>query len=115
MVTTAPAEVIIHLKRPHPAQLAFFASPAPRRALKCGRRSGKTTGLGILAVQDFIRGERVLYHSPTSEQILRFWHEVTAALADPIRQGIFRKNETLHLIELPGTEQCIRAKTAWEP
>ena len=57
----------------------------------------------------------MLYHSPTSEQILRFWHEVTAALAEPIRRGVYRKNETLHMIELPGTEQCIRAKTAWEP
>jgi Terminase RNaseH-like domain len=110
-----PSEVTIRLKRPHPAQARFLASTAQRRALKCGRRSGKTTGLGILAVQEFLRGERVLYHSPTSEQILKFWAEVTAALSDPIRHGIFRKNETLHLIELPGTEQCIRAKTAWEP
>ena len=35
------------------------------------------------------------------------------ALAEPIDAGIFRKNETLHIIELPGTEQRIRAKTAW--
>lgn len=111
----SPATCTVRLKCPHPAQAAFLASSAPRRALKCGRRSGKTTGLGILAVQDFLRGERVLYHSPTSEQILRFWHEVTAALAEPIRHRLFRKNETLHMIELPGTEQCIRAKTAWEP
>lgn len=105
----------VRLKSPHPAQERFLASPAPRRALKCGRRSGKTTGLGILAVQAFVEGHRVLYHSPTSEQILRFWHEVSAALAEPIQQGVFRKNETLHLIERPGTEQCIRAKTAWDP
>lgn len=111
----AARECIIRLKHPHAAQLRFLRSTARRRALKCGRRSGKTTGLAILAVEQFLQGERVLYHSPTSEQILKFWSEVTAALSEPIRAGIFRKNETLHMIELPGTEQCIRAKTAWEP
>jgi hypothetical protein len=44
---------------------------------------------------------------------LRFWSEVTLALGEPIDAGVFRKNETLHLIELPGTEQRIRAKTAY--
>jgi phage terminase large subunit-like protein len=35
------------------------------------------------------------------------------ALAEPIDAGVFHKNETLHIIERPGTEQRIRAKTAW--
>jgi Terminase RNaseH-like domain len=69
--------------------------------------------LAIYAVQEFLQGARVLYAVPTGDQALRFWHEVTMALAEPIDAGIFRKNETLHIIELPGTEQRIRAKTAW--
>jgi len=38
---------------------------------------------------------------------------VSKALADPIQRGVFVKNETLHTIERSGTEQRIRAKTAW--
>ena len=109
----APRECIIKLKRPHAQQLRFINSPSPRRIIRAGRRSGKTTGLAIYAVEQFLRGARVLYAVPTSEQVSRFWAEVSRALAEPIDAGIFHKNETLHIIELPGTEQRIRAKTAW--
>ena len=106
----------------HPPQIpapaaAPFLSPA-RRSVKLsglGRRGGKTTGLAILAVQQFLLGHRILYAVPTQEQVQRFWHEVTMALAAPITMGLFAKNETLHTIERPRTEQRIRAKTAWSP
>lgn len=55
----------------------------------------------------------MLYAAPTSEQIDRFWTTVTVALHDAIKRGVFYKNETEHVIELLGTEQRIRAKTAW--
>jgi len=106
-------ECLIHLKEPHPEQLRFLRSPAPRRVIRAGRRGGKTTGLAIYAVEEFLAGHRVLYAVPTAEQVTRFWFEVTNALAEPIAVGIFRKNETSHIIDLPGTEQRIRAKTAW--
>jgi len=64
-------------------------------------------------VQSFLAGRRVLYATPTSDQIQRFWFEVTNALDEPIRAGLFKKNETEHSIVLPGTEQRIRAKTAF--
>jgi hypothetical protein len=64
-------------------------------------------------VEEFLKGERVLYAVPTSDQFMRFWQEVTMALAEPLDAGVFKKNETLHLIERPGTEQRIRAKTAY--
>ena len=105
--------VTIRLKCPHAEQLRFLRSTAPRRVIRAGRRGGKTTGLAIFAVEEFLKGERVLYAVPTAEQVMRFWHEVSLALAEPIEAGLFRKNETLHIIELPGTEQRIRAKTAW--
>ncbi len=69
--------------------------------------------MAIYAVQQFLQGRRVLYATPTQEQIDRFWFEVTGALAAPIEAGLYYKNETRHVIELPGTEQRIRAKTAW--
>ena len=107
------SECVIRLKRPHDEQLRFLRSSSPRRVIRAGRRGGKTTGLAIFAVEEFLKGERILYGVPTAEQVMRFWHETTLALAEPIDAGVFKKNETLHIIELPGTEQRIRAKTAW--
>ena len=108
-----PRVYTVHLKRPHAAQAAFIGSRAKRKVVRAGRRGGKTTGCSILAVEAFLKGRRVLYATPTSEQIDRFWHEVKMALAEPIDGGVFYKNETTHLIEVPGKEARIRAKTAW--
>ena len=88
-------------------------SKAKRKIVRAGRRSGKTTGAADEATEEFLDGGRVLYATPTADQLNRFWHEVKLALAEPIDAGIFYKNETEHIIELPGTEQRIRAKTAW--
>jgi hypothetical protein len=112
-VAAAERGCLIRLKQPHAQQLRFLRSQAPRRVIRAGRRSGKTTGLAILAVEAFLAGHRVLYAVPVQEQIQRFWSEVTNALAEPLTAGIFRKNETWHSIELPRTEQRLRAKTAF--
>jgi hypothetical protein len=66
----------------------FFASPFP---------AGGTNAQSLL----------------TTEQIAQLWKEVKTALAGPIDAGIFSKNETEHVIERPGTDQSIKAKTAW--
>ena len=78
-----------------------------------GRRGGKTVGAAIMAVRAFLAGLRVLYAAPTGDQLDRFWHEVKNALENAIEAGVFYKNETRHIIERVGTEQRIRAKTAW--
>jgi hypothetical protein len=103
----------IHLPTPHGKQRAFISSPAKRKVIRAGRRGGKTVGVGIFAVEKFLEGNRILYAVPTSEQVDRFWTTITRALYEPIKAGIFKKNETEHIIELSGTEQRIRAKTAW--
>lgn len=72
-----------------------------------------TVGIAIGAVLWFLQKKRVLYTAPTSEQIARFWFTVTKALEDPIDRGVLYKNESLNLIKVPGTENQIRAKTAW--
>jgi len=77
------------------------------------RRGGKTEGVAIRNVEKFLSGKRVLYAAPTSDQLGRWWTVVTRALAEPLAAKIFRKNETEHLIELVGTEQRLRGKTAW--
>ena len=106
-------ELEVNLLEPTPKQKAFILSVAKRKVIRAGRRGGKTTGIAIYAVEKLLQGRRVLYGAPTTEQITRFWKCVTDSLADPIEAGLFRKNETEHVIELPGTEQRIRAKTAW--
>ncbi len=103
----------IRLPEPHPRQVEFIDSRAKRKIVRAGRRGGKTVGLGILSVERFLEGRRVLYATPTAEQIGQYWTTVTVALHDPIEAGIFYKNETEHVIELLGTGQRIHAKTAW--
>lgn len=110
---TQNLEFDIHLQTPHPRQREFIYSPAKRKIIRAGRRGGKTVGMAIHAVYSFLDGRRVLYAAPTSEQIGRFWTTITRALDQPIKAGIFRQNVTEHIVELPGTEQRIRAKTAW--
>jgi len=108
-----PDEYTVHLRRPHGKQMGFIESPAKRKIIRAGRRSGKTTGIGIFAAQKFMEHRRVLYATPTADQLGKFWFEVTRTFMEPIAAGKLYKNETEHVIELPGTEERIRAKTAW--
>jgi hypothetical protein len=105
--------VTVRLPFPHPKQARFVDSTAKRIVVRAGRRGGKTVGVGVRAVKRFLAGRRQLYAAPTAEQISRFWVTVCRALQEPIEAGVFRKNESDHTIELVGTEQRIKAKTAW--
>lgn len=106
-------EYTVTIPRPHKTQQQFIDSLAKRKVVRAGRRGGKTVGVSILAVKSFLAGQRVLYATPTQEQVDRFWETCKRCLHDPVEANIYYKNETRHLIELPGTEQRIRAKTAW--
>lgn len=106
-------QIEINLRRPHPKQRAFIYSPAKRKIIRAGRRSGKTTGVATLALEAFMAGRRVLYAVPTDEQVERFWFECKRGLKAAIEAGYIYKNETRHVLERPGTENRIRAKTAW--
>src|ERR1041384_3652842 len=107
------AELTVRLPDPHPRQKTFIDSEAKRKVIRAGRRGGKTVGMAVMAVQKFLAGKRVLYAAPTVDQLHSFWFEVTKALVDPVDAGVFYKNETDHVIELRGTKQRIRAKTAY--
>jgi hypothetical protein len=113
MLSTKTKEIDVILPKPHGKQLEFLRSKAKRRIIRAGRRGGKTYGSSIYAVEQFLKGKRVLYAAPTQEQLDRFWHLVCESLRGAIEAGVFYKNETKHIIELSGTEQRIRAKTAW--
>jgi len=106
-------ELVVAIPEPHPSQLEFIRSSVKRKIIRAGRRSGKTVGVAILALEQFLKGRRVLYAAPVQDQVNRFWYEVTRALAEPIDSQVLYKNETEHLIEVPRTLQAIRAKTAW--
>lgn len=106
-------EVTICLPRPHPKQREFLRHPAKRKVVRAGRRGGKTVGMAIKALEVFLAGKRVLYAAPTADQINTFWRHVKNALQPAIDAGIYYKNETERVIELAGTEQRIKAKTAW--
>ncbi len=106
-------EELLRVRIPHDMQKRFILSRAKRKIVRAGRRGGKTTGAGILAVQGFQQGHRVLYGVPTQDQVERFWFEVTEALRGAIDAGRYHKNEVNHSIELLGTRQRIRAKTCW--
>ena len=106
-------ELVVNLPMPHQRQNDFLRSTAKRRVVKAGRRGGKTTGMSIYAVEQFLAGHRVLYAAPTGDQLDAFWEAVKRALQDPIDNGVYYKNETRHIIELAGSRQRIRGKTAW--
>ena len=78
-----------------------------------GGRGGKTTFASSVSIDAFLDGLRILYATPTADQLQTYWYEVTTALGDMIHEGVYRKNEANHSIERPGTRERIRAKTAW--
>jgi len=102
-----------HLRVPHDRQRAFIESTAKRKVIRAGRRGGKTVGVAMLDILAFMAGRRVLYATPTSDQLDAWWYEVTEALRDGVDCGALYKNETEHLIEVPHTKNRIRGKTAW--
>lgn len=108
-----PLELTVHLRVLHPKQELIKASAAKRKIVRAGRRGGKTVYAGDEAVDKFLEGKRVLYGVPTSDQLQKFWFEVTTALAEPIAAGVYKVDKTMHTIEREGTENRIRAKTCW--
>ena len=126
----------IKIKIPKPHSLGqdeFIRCTNLRIVNKAGRRWGKTVGVAIKGCAAFlgiclsclgvgcsqcdntgkVRPKRVLYAAPTAEQVSKFWFEVTNILSPGIEMGHFKKDETEHFIEVPGTERRIKAKTAW--
>jgi Terminase RNaseH-like domain len=108
-------KVRVSLKSPHAEQERFINSRAKRKIIRAGRRSGKTVGVGILAVQRFLAGARILYVAPVLEQTDCFWGEVKRALASAVAEGMFTKSETDRTIEKPDSKQRIKAATGWDP
>jgi hypothetical protein len=101
------------IKTPHDEQDRFITSPAKRKIIRAGRRGGKTTGVSIMALHQFLDGRRVLYAVPTQDQADAFWHEIVTTLQPAIDAKALVKNETRRYVQRPGTRQRIRCKTAF--
>ncbi len=107
-------ETVVHLRPPGPQQQPFVDSTAKLIIIRAGRRGGKTVGIAIKCLVAFLKGRRVLYTAPTSEQTDAFWYEIVTALAEPIKAGVYVYNKTERYIERAGTKNRIKAKTAWD-
>ena len=106
-------EYKVRMPRPHDKQRYIISNQAKRKIIRAGRRGGKTVVAALIALYAYLGGLRVLYAAPTQDQIERFWTTITRSLAEPIDNNAMYKNETKHIIEVSGTENRIRAKTAW--
>ena len=113
----------VYLTVPHNRQSEFVHSGSKRKMVRAGRRSGKTTGVGILAGKRFLEDARVLYAGPTADQLNAFWNAVKVMFAEAIDAGVYHINEAEHVLERPllasrkrvriPSQNRIRAKTAW--
>ena len=83
----------------HAGQEALWYAKEKKVIIRAGRRGGKTTGAALKAVDALIKGRRVLYATPTIDQVGKFWKECKRMLDEPIRYGVYKKNETEHTIE----------------
>jgi hypothetical protein len=108
------AQLTVTLKTPHDEQRRFIESKAKRKVIKAGRRSGKTTGMGMVAIDGFLAEHRVIYAAPTQDQTDKFWFEITSALQEPVEAGLYKQNMTRRYVERPLSQNRIRAKTAWD-
>lgn len=109
----ATMELTVNLHKPHIKQAAIKRSRAKRKIIRAGRRGGKTTIVSDISVEKFLDGRRVLYATPTQDQLDRFWFLSKQALREAVEQNVYYKNEVRRIIELPKTEQRIRGKTAY--
>jgi len=114
-MTTEVEDIPIRLRnlKKHPHQKQMVESRSKRIIVKAGRRGGKTVGFAIRAVRRFLEGRRQLYAAPTTEQTDTFWFEIKRSLSKAIEARKVKLNETERVVEVPGTKQRIKAKTAW--
>ena len=103
----------VRLRKLHSGQKLVKESRAIRKILKPGRRWGKTTYAARDASDDFLAGERVLYAAPTQSQTDKFWFEICRAFEEPIQAKKLYIHNTKKILQIPGTETAIIAKTAW--
>jgi len=124
----------ITIPEPFPGwQDEFVRCTSKRQVVMAGRQSAKTYADAIKSVLAFlgtcwnclgdgcvqcdntgkVDQRRVFYGAPSTNQLEAFWFEVVDMLRPGIEMGVWKKDETEHTIEVPGTNLMIKAQTAW--
>lgn len=103
----------IKLPKPYDKQIEIIKHPAKRKVICAGRRAGKTVMAGLMAVEAFLDGKRVLLSSTSQEQADVFWDYIRSWLW-PLREGnMMYKNEVRRIMQLG--EGQLRVKTGRNP
>lgn len=117
MLATATDTHRVVIPRPHARQSRLVWSKA-KRILGCiGRRGGKTEGAEIRSARQIaaaIEGGyewRILYATPSSDQLTHYWEGVSSIYEPLIDAGVMYRNRSRH--ELRIGDITLRAKTAW--
>jgi hypothetical protein len=92
--------IVCNLPKPHGFQRKIKMSRAKRKVVCAGRRGGKTTICGEIAVEDMGLGRRVLLSSTTQDQADAFWEKVNLWLGPAIEAGVFYRNQTRRILAL---------------
>jgi len=110
----------VEYSRRAPAQCIKISDPRGLYLTNNFLATHNTTGLAMIGIRALLNGRRVLYAAPTIDQVGKFWDEVLRAFDLPIKQGLYYKNETQHILrpmwasdENDKRSPRIRAKTAY--
>ena len=102
---------------PHEQQKRFIYSDAEQVMVRAGRRGGKTTGLAIKARNEFMKGRRVLYISPTARQTEAFWDAILKELGVLLHHNMLwvqNKAKVIRWVDR-SKEGRITAETSFKP
>ncbi len=103
----------INQATPTSKQWEVIRSPAKRKVIRAGRRGGKTIVAGVISLERMLQSRRVLYATPTSDQLQSWWDYVSQASGEAIQGGGVDQNKSRHIIEPPNPKIRVRGKTAW--
>ena len=106
-------DLTLTLPHPHTKQAEIINHPAKRKTICAGRRFGKTHMAAMEGVERFLEGRRVLFASPTQDQVDTFWEMAKEWLRPMLDKRLVYKNESKRLMVFNHNGGRIKAKTAW--
>jgi hypothetical protein len=93
----------LYLPRLRPDQWRIAAHPAKVKVISMGRRWGKTTMAGAIALACANDGGRVAWVVPTYKNSRPVWRWVESAVGPLVREGAVSANRTDRAVEFPST------------
>lgn len=110
-------QVKVSLPRPHARQREISLSSAKYKAIRAGRRGGKTVFAARESVKRFINDRQILLCSPSQKQVDAFWRYAKLWLHDGLKSGAIIKNEQTRILSWsdPARRGRIECRTARFP